>query len=236
MTNLSKYLIIFIFFVFSVCEGQFSSYFEVPIQECREELIDLKDQNIIAYVSRGIDENDTCYTKMRKTVYNKLCQAQALMPSGYRFLVYCGWRSIEQQQMAFNLKMQKLKAQFPDKSEEEIFAEASQIISPILQPDGKLNVPPHSTGGAIDLCLIDKMGDLLDMGAVLENHFEIDPSILQTDSNLIGETARNNRNIMCAALEAVGFVNYEKEYWHWSYGDRRWAYKTQSDHAIYGSL
>ena len=115
-------------------------------------------------------------------------------------------------------------------------ANGSKIISPILQPDGQLNAPPHSTGGAIDLCLIEEMGDLLDMEAVLENHFEIDPSILQTDSNLIGETARNNRNIMSAALEAVGFVSYEKEYWHWSYGDRRWAFKTQSDHAIYGSL
>jgi beta-lactamase class D len=46
----------------------------------------------------------------------------------------------------------------------------------------------------------------------------------------------DNRHIMGTALQAAGFINYEREYWHWSYGDRRWAYYTHSPHAIYGSI
>lgn len=37
-------------------------------------------------------------------------------------------------------------------------------------------------------------------------------------------------------LEAVGFVNYPTEYWHWSYGDRYWAYHKQKSNALYTSV
>ncbi len=40
---------------------------------------------------------------------------------------------------------------------------------------------------------------------------------------------------MSDALNVVGFVNYPTEYWHWSYGDRYWAYVKQQPFAIYGS-
>ena len=29
---------------------------------------------------------------------------------------------------------------------------------------------------------------------------------------------------MSRALSTAGFVNYPTEYWHWSYGDRYWAF------------
>jgi D-alanyl-D-alanine dipeptidase len=41
---------------------------------------------------------------------------------------------------------------------------------------------------------------------------------------------------MSKALLKVGFVNYPYEYWHWSYGDRHWAYCTKVPNAIYSSL
>lgn len=39
---------------------------------------------------------------------------------------------------------------------------------------------------------------------------------------------------MSKALETVGFVNYPAEYWHWSYGDRYWAYHVGHEFALYG--
>ena len=41
---------------------------------------------------------------------------------------------------------------------------------------------------------------------------------------------------MGIALQAVGFVNYPTEYWHWSYGDRYWAYQKGQPAAIYGFI
>jgi hypothetical protein len=53
---------------------------------------------------------------------------------------------------------------------------------------------------------------------------------------LISSAAKHNRKIMSNALTKAGFVNYLGEYWHWSYGDRYWAYFTKKDKAIYGSI
>ncbi|WP_436497049.1 hypothetical protein [Actinokineospora sp. HUAS TT18] len=38
------------------------------------------------------------------------------------------------------------------------------------------------------------------------------------------------------ALTAVGMVNYPAEWWHWSYGDRYWAFVTGAVSARYGPV
>jgi D-alanyl-D-alanine dipeptidase len=48
--------------------------------------------------------------------------------------------------------------------------------------------------------------------------------------------AKANRALMIDALTKSGFVNYPTEWWHWSYGDRYWAYHTGHSSAIYGGL
>lgn len=46
--------------------------------------------------------------------------------------------------------------------------------------------------------------------------------------------ARRNRDLLAAALDAAGFINYPAEWWHWSYGDRYWAFQTSRETALYG--
>jgi D-alanyl-D-alanine dipeptidase len=62
-----------------------------------------------------------------------------------------------------------------------------------------------------------------------------DGSLSLTDSKAISKTALKNRQIMSEVLTQVGFANYPTEFWHWSYGDRYWAYQQGKDHAIYGN-
>jgi hypothetical protein len=50
------------------------------IVENHEPLVDLKNQTIITYGPSPEIPNNTDYTKMRKTVYEKLIQAQSLLP------------------------------------------------------------------------------------------------------------------------------------------------------------
>ncbi len=38
------------------------------------------------------------------------------------------------------------------------------------------------------------------------------------------------------ALERVGLVNYFTEWWHWSYGDKYWAYCLKNNCAIYSPI
>ena len=45
-----------------------------------------------------------------------------------------------------------------------------------------------------------------------------------------------NRKFLAEIMEAAGFTNYEREYWHWCYGDYLWAKINKKDTAIYGII
>jgi D-alanyl-D-alanine dipeptidase len=36
------------------------------------------------------------------------------------------------------------------------------------------------------------------------------------------------------SMDAAGFINYLQEWWHWSYGDRYWAFQTSAEATLYG--
>ncbi|WP_434453215.1 M15 family metallopeptidase [Lentzea sp. E54] len=90
---------------------------------------------------------------------------------------------------------------------------------------------PHVTGAAVDLslCTMDEVE--LDLGTAVG---DTATERCHTEDPAIGADARRNREILAAALRAAGLVNYPAEWWHWSYGDRYWAYVTGSQSACYG--
>ena len=45
-----------------------------------------------------------------------------------------------------------------------------------------------------------------------------------------------NEELVRAALEKVGMVNYPAEWWHYSFGDRLWARLTGSKLAVFAKL
>ncbi|MBS0272312.1 MAG: M15 family metallopeptidase [Proteobacteria bacterium] len=209
----------------------------IPIIDNHEPLVDLTSQMITAYGPSPEIRNNTDYTKVRKTVYEKLVQAQSALPEGLKLCLYEGYRSLALQEKLFKGRYLKVQNLHPEWSEEEIFNETMKLVSPIINKDGSRNIPPHSTGGAIDIYLIDTTGDAVDMGIQVKDWMEDeDGSLSQTDSQFISQESRENRKIMSHVLQVVGFINYPAEYWHWSYGDRYWAYQTGQSHAIYGTM
>jgi D-alanyl-D-alanine dipeptidase len=44
------------------------------------------------------------------------------------------------------------------------------------------------------------------------------------------------RRALLEAMTGAGFVNYPYEWWHYSFGDRYWAYVTGAQEAIYGGI
>jgi zinc D-Ala-D-Ala dipeptidase len=101
---------------------------------------------------------------------------------------------------------------------------AAQSLLPrpirLLVIDGcRPDVIPHSTGGAVDLTLSDVDGKELamDAGAPVKNVRVV-----------------KNRRLLGIALTAVGLVNYPPAWWHWSHGDRYWAFTTGTLIARYG--
>lgn len=208
----------------------------IPIIENHEPMIDVLHFSDIAYGPSPEVPNNTDYTKMRKAVYEKLKQAQSLLPKGLSFCLYESYRSLDLQKMLFDTRYAKVKRQHPGWSPEQLFTETIKMVSPVVNLDGTHNIPPHSTGAAVDVYLLDEQGKAIDMGIHPKDWMEdLDGSLSLTASQLISEKAKQNRRIMSNAMEAVGFVNYAHEYWHWSYGDRYWAYYKKKPHALYGS-
>lgn len=209
----------------------------VPIEECHDPLVDLRKEGRILFGPPPERPDNVCYTKMRQIVYEKLCEAEKLLPQGIRFCLYEGWRSLELQGELFNTMYENNRNHYPEMNPKEVFLETTKLVSPVTLLDGTRNVPPHSTGAAIDLYLVDRAGNRLDMGiATDEWTLDTGARLSITDSPHISDEARRNRAIMSRALVQVGFINYPFEYWHWSYGDRYWAFSVGSSHALFGPI
>jgi D-alanyl-D-alanine dipeptidase len=208
----------------------------IPISDSKESWVDLTKQNKIAYGPSPEIPNNKDYTHLRKSIYDKLIIAQKKLPKGLHFCLYEGYRSISLQKMLFEKQLSNVKQRHPDWKPKQIFLETTKLVSPVVNPDKSHNIPPHSTGAAIDIYLIDDHGQAVDMGIHPKDWMnDADGRLSLTFSNYISPTAKKNRQIMIDALSAVGFANYPTEYWHWSYGDRYWAYIKQQPQAIYGT-
>ena len=70
----------------------------------------------------------------------------------------------------------------------------------------------HNVGAAVDVTLVDRAtGRELEMGTAYDTF-----SSAAHTANATGQTA-SNRTLLKNMLERVGFTNYEKEWWHFSY-------------------
>ena len=70
----------------------------------------------------------------------------------------------------------------------------------------------HNMGVAVDLTVVSlAIGEPLDMGTPFDTFDESAHT-----ANATGEVARN-RAVLVDAMEAEGFVNYEQEWWHFSF-------------------
>jgi D-alanyl-D-alanine dipeptidase len=170
------------------------------------------------------------YAYVRQTVANLLMKAIAFLPEDIYFYLEEGHRSIPVQKIIFDNYYAELKNNHPDWSNKTLFVETTKYVAP------PHDTPPHSTGGAIDIMLINKNGEFLDMGAELNETPDKNQNRNFTFSPDISEQAKTNRKILITALSSVGFVNYPTEWWHWSYGDRYWAYEKNQSCAHYASI
>lgn len=206
----------------------------IPVYENDDPMINVLDQHELIYGPSPEIPNNTDYTKMRKTVYEKLLLAQNMLPAGLRFCLYECYRSLTLQQQLFDHRWQQVLEANPNMTHEQLFHETTRLVSPIINLDGSRNVPPHATGGAIDVYLIDQHGIAIDMGIHPKDWLDdLDGHISLTDSMAISHEAKAHRKIMSEVLSVVGFANYPNEYWHWSYGDRYWAFQQNHPNAIY---
>lgn len=205
---------------------------KIQVRESEEPIVDLRtefSQLKFDLQRLHVQKQSKSISFGRKTVGQKLIQAQNLLPSGIKLLIKECHRPLWVQKIFWDEYFTFLKNKFPDWTEAQVYDECSKLNAP-------LDVAPHTTGGAVDLTLMDDDGQWLDLGTEFNASPLETKQATYTSAENINAMAKKNRQILVAAMTSAGFVNYPTEWWHWSYGDKYWALIKNQPHAIYASV
>lgn len=206
---------------------------KIPIKGIDEELIDLQTLNNprlrpLAKFDSKYKNTYNEYSKIRLGVYKKLLIMLDKLPANIGIAYFEGLRPLYKQKEYFDKKFKETLVSIPDK--DEAYFETCKSISPFID-----NVPTHCTGAAIDMTLFQTVNGkarLINMGK-FDTIFG--PNNQQeTFSENTTVDQRNNRLMLLSVATQAGFVNYGFEWWHYSYGDRPWAYVKNQKEALYG--
>ena len=199
----------------------------IPIRDNGEPLVDfLKLPKVLLGQPRFDYRRETL---LRKGVADRLALAAASLPNGYRLAVIEGWRPPYIQRRMYAMVWKRIKTANPDWSDIRI----RRFVNRFTAPMNERVPPPHTTGGAMDVDLVDDDGKPYDVVTPFERR---DVKCFALETPGLSETARTNRAILSGALSQAGITNYPSEYWHYSYGDQGWAYRGSQPAALYGAI
>lgn len=204
----------------------------IPLIESGDELIDLLTVNHprirpLSTFHPQYANSYEGYSKVRKGVYDRLLAMLETLPDDVGIAYFEGFRTLAKQKEYFDSKLKEVLLTIPDK--EIAYKETCRHVSPFID-----NIPTHTTGAAIDITLfrtINDKSELLDMGKfdVIFGPNDQQDTFSQNTTML----QRENRLLLLEATAKAGLVNYGFEWWHYSYGDRVWAFVTKQKAALY---
>ena len=201
----------------------------IQLHEQKENFINLSNLHPRIKVDLSMDQiasKSKYFSYARKTIADKLVEAIQYLPEEYDFYIKEAYRALSQQAKSFNKVLKHYSEEYPELNEDELYQETCKYVAP---PE----CAPHPTGSAIDITLMDKQGNELDLGTPFNATPKETANATSFDSDKISEKAKEHRLVLKHALEKVGFSNYPPEWWHWSYGDRYWAYMNNQLNAFY---
>ena len=179
------------------------------------------------YFQQGLSDDGRMF--LRKEAVKKLLNVQKTLGK-YRLKIWDGYRSRKVQGNIYKKFWNELRAGNPDWNKDKLKIETGKFVSP---PDQIERIPPHATGGTVDLTLADESGKELDMGTEFDFfgseaapfHFEI----YRNRSEVM-----ENRKLLREAMLAEDFTLDGDEWWHFDWGNQMWALKSGKSFAFYG--
>jgi D-alanyl-D-alanine dipeptidase len=212
-------------------------YHAISIQDCGEPLVPIpRDRLSLAdphpYQKLGADYGQASPFYLRKSVLEALITAQdrleRLYPH-YRLQIFDAFRPVAVQQFmvdysfAITLQAQELTpATLTAAQEATLWQKVYQIWA--VPSDNPLTPPPHSTGAAIDLTIVDGSGQPLAMGGEIDEMSErSQPHYYQSSSDPRASQYQHHRELLNQIMTDADFVRHPGEWWHFSLGDQMWA-------------
>jgi D-alanyl-D-alanine dipeptidase len=220
-------------------------YLSVPIQDCGEPLVPIALegvclQNPPPYQQLGADYQGRSPFCVRTGVLAALREARDWLNArkpDWQILIFDAYRPIAVQQFmvdyTFNQVLQRDDLTATNLTEEQRLAIYDQVYQIWALPSADPTTPPpHSTGAAIDLTLLDETGTPIDMGGAIDelsprsqpDYYR--PLIAQatTDADTFSQY-QARRDLLNDMMTAAGFLRHPGEWWHFSKGDQLWAWQ-----------
>lgn len=220
-------------------------YQQVLICECGEPLqaIPLAEFAVEMphpYEKLGAAYGDRSPYFLRAGVIERLRVAQGYLETlqpGWRIQIFDAYRPIAVQQFMVDYTLaEQLRAiaadpahppRFEQLSEEQQRDLLDQVYQfwavPHLDPR---TPPPHSTGAAVDVTLVDAAGDPVPMGSLID---ELSPRsypdhFAAAAPGSPAARAHAHRQLLLRVMSQAEFRRHPREWWHFSYGDQLWAW------------
>ena len=231
----------------------------LPIRECGEPLVPVASGAVSLvephpYRSLGAPYLGADPWRLRSGVATALQQAAALLAarqSNWRLRLFDAlrpnrvqafmvWREFQRQAGAAGLSLAACGN--PDQVAQRLPA-VYELLAPRVfefwsEPSEDPASPPlHSTGGAVDLTLVDAAGQEADMGCPID---EVGPRaypdhFVQASAARL-QACHERRRLLNEVMSAAGFSRHPNEWWHFSLGDQLWAWQRGMPAAIYGRM
>lgn len=201
----------------------------------------LENQEIMVNISKKLKGVICLYEKkdmqkyldddiwVRYSVFKKLKKISIKLKKinkNYQLKIVYGYRHINVQKKYFNIRKKILTKKYPNISKERLNELTHALVAhPIIAG--------HPTGGALDLTVILN-GEDLDMGTKIAD-FKNKNKINTFYKNLTKEQVKN-RKLLHDLMLSENFAPFYGEWWHFSYGDKEWAWFYNKKNAIYNQI
>ncbi len=220
----------------------------VPIQECNEPLIaippDFALETPHPYEKLGANYAGKSPYYLRQGVVNGLLQAQTQLQishPGWRIQIFDAYRPVTVQQFMVDYTFNQaviaaglVESELSVTQRQDVWEQVYQLWAvPSLD---FTTPPPHSTGAAVDVTLVDCTGAIVNMGSEIdEMSVRSHPHYFanSTDPNFI--KYHSHRLLLLSIMSEAGFQRHQGEWWHFSIGDQMWAWlsnQANPDHLV----
>jgi zinc D-Ala-D-Ala dipeptidase len=224
-------------------------YSKVAIAENQDPLILIPDSIHCLlphpYLSLGAPYGEKSPFYLRSRVIEKLMEANRILSQlkpGYQIAVFDAYRPVVVQQfMVIHAYQDLIKAreldplQISNQQKEDLMQDVYQFWA--IPSYDLASPPPHSTGAAVDVTLIDEAGKEINMGSAIDLISPLShPNYFQAELTEETQQYHRDRQLLNQAMTEVGFQRHPNEWWHFSWGDQMWAWLTEAPEAFYGRV
>lgn len=216
----------------------FKPYQQIPILESGEPVVAIPLERFAVEVPHPYQKlaapyGDRSPYYLRQTVLNSLLEAQdrlQVVHPDWRIKIFDAYRPIEVQKFMVDrsfaevLKTQQLNlSELSEAQLEEVWQQVYQFWAlPSLDP---ATPPPHATGAAVDITLVDEHGKTVDMGSAIDEVSPISyPDYFANSINPTEKQYHQHRQLLWNVMREAGFQRHPNEWWHFSLGDQLWAW------------